>query len=206
MQVSDVMHRPIIAVRRTGKAREAAVMLAELGYGALPVLDREDRLVGVLTSGDVLRAGELTDEAVGDVMTTPAESVAEDQDLADVFRRLLPPGLRSLPVVDANDRVVGMFSRGDALRIILTPDEACTAGVQRLFDEYNGEPRWRVTVCAGAATISGRFADESERRIAVALARTVPGIRTATIADAPTSPRPQPDSAATEAAASGVAT
>ena len=104
MQVSDVMHRPIIAVRRTGKAREAAVMLAELGYGALPVLDREDRLVGVLTSGDVLRAGELTDETVGDVMTSPAESVAENQDLADVFRRLLPPGLRSLPVVDANDR------------------------------------------------------------------------------------------------------
>lgn len=192
MRVSEVMQRPITVLRTSGLARDAAVMLAQLGYGALPVLDQDDRLVGMLTSGDVLRAGEITDATVGEVMSTPAVSVASDQELAEVWKKLLPRGLRSLPVVDAEGRVVGMFSRGDALRIMLKPDEAIASGAQNLLDEYTGKRRWRVTVREGAATIFGRFLDESERRIALALVRTVPGVRTATIAPASDSSCSQP--------------
>ncbi|MFE7742615.1 CBS domain-containing protein [Nocardia sp. NPDC057455] len=178
------MQRPIIAVRQSDSARGAALLLAESGYAALPVLDRDDRLIGVLTSGDLLRAGEL-DDTVGAVMTTPAVSVPESAALAEVMRRLVMNGLRSLPVIDADGRVVGMFSRGDALRIMLTPDDALTADTQNLLDQYTGARRWHVLVHEGDATVSGRFADESERRIAIALTRTVPGVRTATIATTP---------------------
>ncbi|WP_327116108.1 CBS domain-containing protein [Nocardia sp. NBC_01730] len=184
MQVYEVMQRPITAVRHDNTAREAALMLAELGYAALPVLDQDDRLIGVLTSGDLLRAGEL-DDTVSEVMTTPAVSVPDNAALAEVMSRLVTRGLRSLPVVDADGRVIGMFSRGDALRIMLTPDDALAADVQNLLDQYTGARRWHVTVHEGDATLSGRFADESERRIAIALTRTVPGIRTASIATTP---------------------
>lgn len=184
MQVSEVMHRPIRAVRHDDTAREAALILAELGYAALPVLDQNDRPIGVLTSGDLLRAGGL-DDTVSAVMTAPAVSVPGSAALTEVSSRLATHGLRSLPVVDADGRVVGMFSRGDALRIMLTPDDALAAGAQNRLDQYSGARRWRVTVDEGDATISGRFTDESERRIAIALTRTVPGIRTATIATTP---------------------
>ncbi|MGO4614147.1 CBS domain-containing protein [Nocardia sp. 2YAB30] len=184
MRVCEVMQRPIIAVRHSNTAREAALMLTELGYAALPVLDQDDRLIGVLTSGDLLRADAL-DDAVSAVMTTPAVSVPGHAVLAEVMSRLVTHGLRSLPVVDADGRVVGMFSRGDALRIMLTPDDALAAGAQNLLDQYTGARRWHVTVDEGDATISGRFADESERRLAIALTRTVPGTRTVTIATTP---------------------
>ncbi|MEU2124664.1 CBS domain-containing protein [Nocardia niwae] len=184
IQVRDVMQRPVITVRRENTAREAALLLAGSGYAALPVLDEHDRLVGMLTSGDLLRSGEL-DDAVGAVMTTPAVSLPHNAAPAEVMSRLTTHGLRSLPVVDAEQRVVGMFSRGDALRILLTPDDALAADAQSLLDQYRGARRWQVSVEDGDATISGRFADESERRIAIALARTVPGIRTASIARAP---------------------
>ncbi|WP_439956142.1 CBS domain-containing protein [Nocardia niwae] len=184
MQVRDVMQRPVITVRRENTAREAALLLAGSGYAALPVLDEHDRLVGMLTSGDLLRSGEL-DDAVGAVMTTPAVSLPHNAAPAEVMSRLATHGLRSLPVVDAEQRVVGMFSRGDALRILLTPDDALAADAQSLLDQYRGARRWQVSVEDGDATISGRFADESERRIAIALARTVPGIRTASIARTP---------------------
>ncbi|MEU1998030.1 CBS domain-containing protein [Nocardia gamkensis] len=177
------MQRPIVAVRHDKTAREAALMLAELGYAALPVLDQDERLIGVLTSGDLLRAGELED-SVRAVMTTPAVSVPGGATMTEVISGLMKHGLRSLPVVDADGRVVGMFSRGDALRIMLTPDDALAADAQNLLDRYTGARRWQVTVEEGDASVSGRFADESERRIAVALTRTVPGIRTATIATA----------------------
>jgi CBS domain-containing protein len=118
-------------------------------------------------------------------MTAPAVSVPDTAVLAEVMDRLVTHGLRSLPVVDANGRVVGMFSRGDTLRIMLTPDDALAGEAQHLLDRYVGARRWHVTVDEGHASISGRFADESERRIAVALTHTVPGIRTATIATTP---------------------
>lgn len=184
MQVREVMQRPVIAVRRDDTAREAALLLAGSGYAALPVLDEDDRLIGMLTSGDLLRSGELDDE-VAAVMTTPAVSLPHNAAPAEVMSRLATHGLRSLPVVDAEDRVVGMLSRGDALRIMLTPDDALAADAQSLLDQYRGARRWQVTVDDGEATISGRFADESERRIAIALTRTVPGIRTASIARTP---------------------
>ncbi|MEV6426356.1 CBS domain-containing protein [Nocardia sp. NPDC051463] len=183
MRVCEVMQRPITAVRRNSTAREAAMMLAELGYAALPVLDQDDRLLGILTSGDLLRAGELNG-AVSAVMTTPAISVPDHAALAEVMSRLVTHGLRSLPVVDGDSRVIGIFSRGDALRLMLTPDDALAADAQNLLDQYTGARRWHVNVREGDATISGRFADESERRITIALTRTVPGIRTATIATA----------------------
>ncbi len=187
MQVCEVMQRPIIAVRHNTTAREAALTLTELGYAALPVLDQDDRLVGVLTSGDLLRADNL-EGTVSAVMTTPAVSVPGSAALAEVTSRLVTHGLRSLPVVDFDGRVVGMFSRSDALRIMLTPDDALAADAQNLLDEYAGARRWHVTVEEGDATISGRFADESERRIAIALTRTVPGIRIATTPAAAAAP------------------
>lgn len=184
MPVGEVMQRPIIAVRHDDTVGQAALVLAELGDAALPVLDKSDRLIGVLTSGDLLRAGGL-DDTVSAVMTTPAVSVPDTAALAEVMTRLVTHGLRSLPVVGADGRVVGMFSRGDALRIMLTPDDALAADARNILDQYTGARRWHVTVVEGDATISGGFADESERRIAMALTRTVPGIRTATIANTP---------------------
>ncbi|WP_308209577.1 CBS domain-containing protein [Nocardia amikacinitolerans] len=184
MRVNEVMRRPIIAVRHDDSVREAALMLTELGYAALPVLTQDDRLIGVVTSGDLLRAGEL-DDTVDAVMTTPAVSVSDSAALDEVMRWLLTRGLRSLPVIDADGRVVGMFSRGDALRIMLTPDDALAADAQNILDQYTGVRRWHVTVEEGDASISGRFTDESERRIAIALIRTVPGIRAATVATTP---------------------
>ena len=93
--------------------------------------------------------------------------------------------MRSLPVLDNEGRVQGMFSRGDALRIMLRPDETITAGAQARLDDYTGLRRWRATARGGTVTITGIFTDASERRIATALARTVPGVCNVTITTAP---------------------
>jgi CBS domain-containing protein len=192
MRVEDVMQNPVTTVRQSTSVRMATIPLAEHGFAALPVVDDQDRLVGMLTSGDVLRAGEASTETVDAVMTAPAVAATASQDLAEVARQLLQPGLRSLPVVDDDRRVVGLLSRGDVLRVMLRPDDAIAAHVQALLDEYTGKRRWRVAVNEGRVTITGAFSDESERRIAIALANTVPGTRTASTALTP----PTPDRAA----------
>lgn len=189
MRARDVMQRPVATVGRDAPVAEAAVPLAEQGYAALPVLDHRDRLVGMLTSGDVLR-GTMSGDAhtVAEVMTAPAVAVPAYQDLAEVTRVLLSRGLRSVPVVEDDGQVVGIVSRGDLLRLLLKPDEAIAVSVQRRLDDYTGTRRWCAEVSGGQVTIRGAFVDESERRIAIALARTVPGTRSA--ATAPPTPTP----------------
>ncbi|WP_037209043.1 CBS domain-containing protein, partial [Rhodococcus opacus] len=71
MRVLNVMQRPVRVVRQSDSMRTAAVLLAEFGFAAVPVVDDHDRLVGMLNSGDVLRAGTASSETVGEVMTAP---------------------------------------------------------------------------------------------------------------------------------------
>lgn len=50
MRVCDVMQRPVTKVRQRDQAKQADVVLTKRGFAGLPVVDRDDRLVGVLTA------------------------------------------------------------------------------------------------------------------------------------------------------------
>ena len=81
-----------------GSAGQKPTMVA-----ALPVLDRDQRLAGVLTSGDILRAGEPdAGITVAAAMTTPALAAAAYQDLAEVIAML--PGPRHALAAGARQR------------------------------------------------------------------------------------------------------
>ncbi|AOW94161.1 histidine kinase [Rhodococcus sp. WMMA185] len=187
MRVHDVMQRPVTTVLQSSGARQAAVLLAEHGWAALPVTDGDGHLVGMLTSGDLLRAGTPSppDITVGAAMTSPAVAIATYQDLAEATKILLQHGLRSLPVVDDDGQVTGILSRGDLIRLMLKPDEAIAVSAQTRLDDYTGTRRWHVSVSEGSVTVAGSFVDDSERRIAIALANTVPGARSVTTAGHP---------------------
>lgn len=181
MRIEDVMQRPVTTISPLGSVRTGIVVLAEYGYAGVPVVDDGNRLLGMLTSGDVLRAEEGGTETVGAVMTTPAVAAKVTQDLDEVARMLLAPGVRSMPVVDDDGRVVGIISRGDVLRMMIRPDDAIAAQVQTSLDAYARRHRWTADVNDSSVTITGSFSDESERRIAMALAKIVPGVRAVTL-------------------------
>ncbi|GJF11862.1 hypothetical protein NGTWS0302_11250 [Mycolicibacterium cyprinidarum] len=182
MKIEEVMHRPVMTVSPSSSVRAGIVALAEYGYAGVPVVDDENRLLGMLTSGDVLRADDGGTETVGAVMTTPAVAATVTQDLDEVARMLLAPGVRSMPVVNEYHRVVGIISRGDVLRMMIRPDDSIAAHVQTSLDAYSTRHRWRADVNDSRVTITGSFSDESERRIAMALAKIVPGVRAVALA------------------------
>ncbi|CAM02926.1 HPP family protein [Saccharopolyspora erythraea] len=75
MRVRDIMQRPVVSVRTSDSGHQAAVLLAEHGYAALPVLGGEHTVVGMVSGGDLLRAqAELRAVAVAEVMSAPAVS------------------------------------------------------------------------------------------------------------------------------------
>ncbi|MGK5171224.1 CBS domain-containing protein [Geodermatophilus sp. CPCC 205761] len=197
MQARDVMTRQVVTVGPDTSAKYAAEVMAEHGFAALPVVDGEDRLVGIVAEADVLRdrlpedprlhlrrdgtAGGHPALLVRGVMTGAVRSVEATADVADIARVFVDERLRSVPVLDG-ERLVGIVSRRDLLRTLIRPDAEIRHDLLRLVEGYTGElGSWSVSVTDGAATIrrtSGAPQPSAavEERALSALARTVGGV------------------------------
>lgn len=135
--VADVMTRDVVAVRPDTPLSELVEDLVRRRFRAVPVVDAEQRVVGMVTGGDFVRRGlatrpELlrtyTPEELGkttaplagrqtrEVMTSPAVTVPETAEVRLAGELMRKHHLRRLPVVDASGRLVGLVSQVDLLR------------------------------------------------------------------------------------------
>lgn len=111
--INQVMTPDIVIARPEQTIADAARLMAKADIGSLPVGD-DDRLVGMLTDRDiVIRAvaqGLPADTPVRDVMTATIRYCYDDQDVAEVARNMAELGVRRLPVVDRDKRIVGFVA------------------------------------------------------------------------------------------------
>jgi CBS domain-containing protein len=194
MRVRDIMTRPVFTLQPTDPVEGAAALLADRGITAAPVVDDRNRLVGIVSEGDLLRGRVPEDPTahlrvapkppshrphlVAEVMTREVVTAWPLEDVADVARTMLDRDVRSVPVLDGG-HVVGIVSRRDLLRSVLRTDDVLAHEVQQRLDAYaGGAPRWTATVTDGVVRVDGSLDDEAERRVVEILARTVPGVAT----------------------------
>lgn len=179
------MTSPAVVVNPATTVRSAGATLGEHGFSALPVVDGEGRLVGIVSGADLLLASRTpttADRPVSEVMRRPVISAPTTATPSELTATMLSQRLRCLPIVTDGQMLVGVVSRSDLLRI-LTPDDAVLAArVEIALRAYSGAPRWTVEVVDSDVTVTGRFEDEAERKIVEALVRTVPGVRESTVA------------------------
>ena len=189
MLVRDVMTTQVVTVRPQARVKEAIELLDDHQITAMPVVDGEGRLVGVVSEADVLRdalmpdrrtheipvqvAGRTRSLTVNDVMTHLPMSVTTDADLAVAASVLVDTAIKSLPVVDDDGRVVGMVSRRDVIAVLAKRDPLIEAEVDELLRE--AEVECDVAVRDGAVRLSGPT-EPHAREIARVLASTVPGV------------------------------
>jgi CBS domain-containing protein len=107
----DVMTTSVVSVSPRDSVDEAARLLTFHDVSGLPVCEGT-RVVGVLSEADLIGKSGTT---VGEVMTAPAETIAESTSLEKVAAQLTQQRIRRLPVVDANGNLVGIVSRHDVL-------------------------------------------------------------------------------------------
>jgi CBS domain-containing protein len=178
-KATDVMSRPVVSVTADMPARAALVLLLEHGFAALPVVV-EGRVAGMVSQSDLLSAGMNgydVGAAVGDVMAMPAVTMPMTATTTELASTMLAGGLRSLPIVDDEGRLVGMVGRIDLLRELVHDDDVVADRVRRVLTSYAGlRSRWDVEMVDGVVWVTGVFADEAQRRLVIALARTVPGV------------------------------
>jgi CBS domain-containing protein len=193
MRARDIMTTPVHVIWQNAPVESAAELLTEKSVTALPVVDADGALVGMVSEGDLLWHRVPTDPAahlwrhlensterrpgiVREVMSARVVTATPDADVADIAEMMLRHNVRSVPIVEDRD-VVGIVSRRDILRAAVRGDDVLANEVQHRLDEYaDGVRRWTATVDGGVAAISGDFTNDTERTVVTVLARTVPGI------------------------------
>ncbi|WP_199432260.1 CBS domain-containing protein [Qaidamihabitans albus] len=206
MRAREAMSSPVITVTPDTTVKHAAELLTRHGFTALPVVDDDERLVGVVTEADLVRdrvprdprfrggadaAGTTEPPAptVGAVMSSPAVSMSTGADVAEVVSALLDAGFRAMPIVQGS-RVAGIVTRGDIVRALSRDDTEIARDVRHRLEIYGGAGRWRVDVRDGVASVVDERDDPADRHAATLLAESVPGVVRAETKSAAESGRP----------------
>ena len=136
LRCADIMSRDIVAVEFGTPLEEAWGLLRRHKVGALPVLDRARRVIGIINVADFLKHGDLErletflgqvrrilrpvdalfserPEVVGQVMSSPVRSVAEDTHIVELVPLMATAGLHQVPILDAERRLAGMVAQSD---------------------------------------------------------------------------------------------
>ncbi len=140
--VAEIMTRDVVAVRPDTPMSELVADLVEREFRAVPVVDDQGKVVGIVTNGDLVRRGGLpvrlellrtfdsplihaqlarlaeAHRVAGEVMTSPAVTAGPDLDVRHAADMMLRRRLKRLPVVDEAGRLVGIVSRVDLLRSV----------------------------------------------------------------------------------------
>ncbi|HOD84417.1 MAG: Carnitine transport ATP-binding protein OpuCA [Planctomycetes bacterium ADurb.Bin126] len=111
---ADIMNARAVTIHPDQPCRQALETFVTRHVGTLPVVDGERRLVGILSTSDLLLPSKLA-KRVRDVFTRQVVSVREDVLVAKVVRLLQSTGLRCIPVVDREMKLVGVIGRQDVL-------------------------------------------------------------------------------------------
>lgn len=125
MLVRDVLKSKggrVISIESDASVAEAVARLVQNNIGSLPVVDGQNRLVGIFSERDVLRGFHNRGEGFGktrvsEVMTHDPVTCTPDCDVDDVMGPMSERRIAKVPVLE-NDRLVGIISVGDVIKVM----------------------------------------------------------------------------------------
>ncbi|RRQ86608.1 CBS domain-containing protein [Streptomyces griseofuscus] len=198
--VEELMTRDVVRARSDTSFKELARFLEENDITAVPVVDEMDRPIGVVSEADLLRKSADQADPSGltpvphleawerakaegaraeELMSAPAVCARPEWSVVEAARLMGTQHVKRLPVVDEADRLVGIVSRADLLRIFLRRDEAIREEINR--DLLRGtlllDPRdVTADVRDGRVTVSGIVEFKSQIPVVEQLCRGVDGV------------------------------
>lgn len=122
MKLQELTNREVVTVSPQASIREAAERMSQDNVGAVVVVDGERHVIGIVTDRDIALAlgtqDVARDQAVTSVMTRQVITIWEDQALFDATQYFWGHRIRRLPIIDREDRLVGMLSVDDLFGLL----------------------------------------------------------------------------------------
>ena len=193
MDVVDVMTRDVVTVSPATSAREAARLMVDSGFSGIPVV-KGDKIVGVLSEADYLAKdgsqswisrvlfGEDLDplegvESVRDLMSSPPITISNAATVQEAARVMIHSGVKRLPVLDQDGRLVGLVTRADLIRSYVRPDDEIVGEVRAMLAVLPS-PMCDVEleVDDGVACLRGDVETSAEARALVRIVKGIEGV------------------------------
>ena len=200
-RVRDVMTSDVVTVDEQASFKEIAALITGRRVSALPVLDADGRMVGIVSEADLTLKEEFPEgpaggrlfqgrrqredrvKAAGDtaaeLMTSPAVTVGPDATVAEAARLLHRHGIKRMPVVDPAGPLLGIVSRADLLKVFLRSDADVARAVRQ---EVLLRAMWMdpdtvvVDVRDGVVTLTGQLERRSLVPIVITLVHALDGV------------------------------
>jgi CBS domain-containing protein len=140
LRVADIMTGDPKAVRPRTPVSDIVRLLLDSPFNSVPVVDEQNHPVGIITQGDLIKRADmplrlgllkamtqdnldatlhaLSEKRAEDVMTSPAVTANQDEDVQQIIKQMLNKGIKRMPVVDSQKRLTGMLSRFDVFRTV----------------------------------------------------------------------------------------
>jgi CBS domain-containing protein len=183
--VSDVMTRAVVAAHEGAPFKEIVGALARNRVSAVPVLDGDRKVIGVVSASDLISRvasgsalpprGARGNRAIrqrkahgliaGELMTAPAVTVRAWTPIVEAAQIAARARVRHLPVVDGDGVLIGIVTRSDLLRVFLRGDDEIRAEVQEYLRRVLGAAPTAVSVDVTEGVVS--FGGELERELMV---------------------------------------
>ena len=200
MRLRELMTRDVITIGPEASLKEAARRMIEAGVSGLPVTQGDGSLVGIVTEADFVAteadrrrkrpAGLLRflfkeaeipsqERLVGDVMSTDLITLGPEADHAEAARLMQTEGVKRVPVVDEEGRIVGLVSRSDILRVFARSDAEILEEIEGYVIErvlWIDPKRVDVQCIDGNVTLRGRLETRSDAELLAELTSRVDGV------------------------------
>jgi CBS domain-containing protein len=202
MRVKDLMTTDVLTVQTSTLLKDAAALLAQHRISGLPVVDGERRVLGVLSEGDILykesdTSGrpnllerllapgtrpielKLAARTVGQAMSAPALTIGPRRPVTEAATMMIEEGVNRLPVVDHNERLMGIVTRADLVRAFVRPDEAIEREIREdvIHRILWLEPeQLAITVSGGEVELTGQVETKTDAELIPSFVRRVPGV------------------------------
>jgi CBS domain-containing protein len=201
MKVRDVMTTNVFTARSDTPLKEVATRMLEYGISGMPIVDEDERLVGVLSETDILfkertaperdglidwlvhygedpPAAKLNARTAGQAMTSPAVTITPRRSVAEAAELLLELRIDRLPVVDGEE-LVGIVTRTDLVRAFTRKDEEIEREIRDdviLKTLWVAPGRVKVLVEDGCVTLEGRVDNQGVAEQIAHFVQMVPGV------------------------------
>ena len=118
MKCRDIMTKYLKMCRADGNATDAVKIMEELNCGAVPIVGENNELMGIVTDRDIAMYTTLHSKShektlLKEFMSSDVITCHPDDDIDDAINKMKDYKIRRLPVVDDDNKVIGMISLGD---------------------------------------------------------------------------------------------
>jgi len=122
LKAKDLMTKEVITVNEKMSVVDLAKILCENKISGVPVVDKDKKLVGVVTEKDLINiifSGNVRNTKVGDIMSRNIIKFTPDTDIDKIALAISEKNVRRVIIVDDKDKVVGIVSRRDIIKMLI---------------------------------------------------------------------------------------